>query len=57
MQITKMTLTQILDYFQAKIFNKYWGGVKEKFDIYIVVFEDDGWVVSALCSWWLTFYG
>ena len=46
-----MTLTQILDYFQAKIFNKYLGGVKPKFDIYIVVFEDDGWVVSALCSW------
>ena len=55
-----MTLTQILDYFEDKIFNKYWGGVKQKFDIYIVVFEDDDhslWVVSALCSWWPTFFG
>ena len=39
MQNMKVTLTQFLDNFQAKIIKKYWGGVKQRFNIYMVVFE------------------
>ena len=54
MQVTKMTLTQFLDNFQAKIFKKYCGEVKQRFDIFIEIFEVDVhplWMVTALCCW------
>ena len=39
MQITKMTLTQFLDNFQAKICNKHHVRVKIKVEIFMDVFE------------------
>ena len=51
MQITSMALTQFLDNFWAKIFNKHQGGVKIKVNIFMKVFEVcdlPPWVVTVL---------
>ena len=55
-----MTLTQFLDNFWAKIFNKPWGGLKIKVSIFMVLFEGINhplWVGPALSVWWKTFLG
>ena len=42
----KNDLNQFLDNFQAEITKKYWGGIKQRFAIYMVFFE-----VDDLCGW------
>ena len=54
MQISTMALTQFLDNFSAKIFNKYHGGVKIKVNIFMKVFEVcdlPQWMVTVLFGW------
>ena len=51
MQITTMALTQFLDNFGAKIFNKHQRGVIIKVNIFVKVFEVcdlPPWIVIAL---------
>ena len=59
MQISKMTLTQFLGNFWAKIFKKPWGGSKIKVSLFMEVFEGSNhpfWVGPALPGWWKTFF-
>ena len=60
MQIKKITLTQSLDNFWAKIFNKHWDGLKIKFSIFMEVFEVSNhplwWVLPSL-GLWKTIFG
>ena len=51
MHIMKMTLTQFLYNFHTKIFDKHWGEIKIRFDIFLEVFEvgdHNVWVVTSL---------
>ena len=53
MQITTMALTQFLDDFWGKIFNKHQGGHKIKINILMKVYKS----VTSLNGWWLSFLG
>ena len=47
-----MTLTQFLDNFWAKIFNKPWSGLRLKVSIFLEVFEGSNhplWVGGGIC--------